>query len=82
MTGRRRAINQDVVEGLVSAFADARENPDVWAVILTGAGDVAFSAGADLKAMERSAGGPDQNTASIRRGPRVGVDDLHQHIRH
>ncbi len=59
-----------------------RENPDVWAVILTGAGDVAFSAGADLKAMERSAGGPDQNTASIRRGPRVGVDDLHQHIRY
>ena len=31
------------------AFADFRDDPEVWVAILTGAGDRAFSAGADLK---------------------------------
>ncbi|MDA1347336.1 MAG: enoyl-CoA hydratase-related protein [Chloroflexi bacterium] len=31
------------------AFSDFRDDPEVWVAILTGAGDRAFSAGADLK---------------------------------
>ncbi len=31
------------------AFADFRDDPELWVAILTGAGDRAFSAGADLK---------------------------------
>ena len=42
------ALNADVVEGLRAAFHDAKSNPDVGAVILTGAGEKAFVAGADI----------------------------------
>ncbi len=42
------ALNAEVMDGLQSAFAAATENPDVGAVILTGAGEKAFVAGADI----------------------------------
>ncbi len=42
------ALNAEVVDGLDAAFAAARENPAVGAVILTGAGEKAFVAGADI----------------------------------
>jgi enoyl-CoA hydratase len=42
------ALNAEVVEALHAAFAAARENPEVAAVILTGAGEKAFVAGADI----------------------------------
>lgn len=45
----RNAINPAVRRALIEAFADASVNPDVWLVILTGAGDRAFCAGGDLK---------------------------------
>ena len=54
------AINADVRRGLAEAFDDFRRDPETWVAILTGAGDRAFSAGADLKEMSQrsqSAGG-------------------------
>ncbi len=44
------ALNGEVVEGLRTAFHDAKSNPDVGAIILTGAGEKAFVAGADISA--------------------------------
>jgi enoyl-CoA hydratase len=42
------ALNAEVLDALRAAFADAKENPDVGAVVLTGAGEKAFVAGADI----------------------------------
>ncbi len=42
------ALNSEVIEGLRTAFHDAKSNGDVGAVILTGAGEKAFVAGADI----------------------------------
>ncbi len=42
------ALNNQTVKELHSAFLDFRANPDVKAVILTGSGDKAFIAGADI----------------------------------
>ena len=46
----RNALNPAVGEGFSDAFDEAESNPDVRAVIVTGAGDKVFSAGMDLKA--------------------------------
>jgi enoyl-CoA hydratase len=45
---KRNALNLDVMRALRGAFADARASSSVRAVVLTGAGDDAFCAGADL----------------------------------
>jgi enoyl-CoA hydratase/carnithine racemase len=45
----RNAVSADVTAGLAAAVAATEADPDIWAVVLTGAGDQAFSAGADLK---------------------------------
>ncbi|MGA8849273.1 MAG: enoyl-CoA hydratase-related protein [Dehalococcoidia bacterium] len=45
----RNALNSEVRRGLNQVFVDFRDNPDLWVAILTGAGDTAFSAGADIK---------------------------------
>ena len=45
----RNAMNREVWDGLIKAWADVRDNPDVWVAIVTGAGDKAFSSGQDLK---------------------------------
>jgi enoyl-CoA hydratase len=42
------ALNAEVLEGLRATFHDTKSNPDVGAVILTGAGEKAFVAGADI----------------------------------
>ncbi len=47
----RNAINRGVREGLFEAWRRVEEEDDVLAAILTGAGDRAFCAGADLKEM-------------------------------
>ena len=49
----RNAINRAVTIGLGDALDEAEHDRDVWAVIVTGAGDKAFCAGADLKAVAR-----------------------------
>ena len=45
---RRNAMSFGVMQGLRQAIARARENDEVRVVVLTGAGDKAFCAGADL----------------------------------
>jgi len=47
------AINAEVSNAVAEALAAAEKDPEVAAVILTGAGGKAFSAGADLKAVSR-----------------------------
>ena len=48
---RRNALSWDVVSGMRDAVAAARTDPDVRVVVITGAGDRAFCAGADLTGM-------------------------------
>lgn len=43
------AISQETLRALTEAWIKVRDDPDVWAAIITGTGDRAFSAGADLK---------------------------------
>lgn len=45
----RNAMNSAMAEALDVAFDDLAADDDVWAVVLTGAGDQAFCAGQDLK---------------------------------
>ena len=49
----RNAVNAAVHVGLGEALETAEKNPEIRVVILTGAGDQAFCAGADLKALSR-----------------------------
>jgi len=59
------AINATGLDELFQVFADFKENPEAWVCILTGAGDRAFVAGADInvlydnhdKGLERSLAG-------------------------
>jgi enoyl-CoA hydratase/carnithine racemase len=60
---RRNAMSFGVMDGLRSAFARARDDADVRVVVLTGAGDKAFCAGADL-----GGGGIANNAASAHDG--------------
>lgn len=46
----RNAMNRAAAIALSDALDDCASDDDVWAVVLTGAGDKAFSAGMDLKA--------------------------------
>jgi enoyl-CoA hydratase/carnithine racemase len=43
------AMNMEAVRELHEAIVDFRDNPDLWVGIITGAGEKAFSAGADIK---------------------------------
>src|SRR5258708_19506440 len=46
---KRNAINGDVVAGIAKGYRDAHDDKSVRVIVLTGAGDKAFSAGADLQ---------------------------------
>jgi crotonobetainyl-CoA hydratase len=49
----RNAVNWAVAEGLGRALELADSDGEIWAFVVTGAGDKAFCAGADLKAVSR-----------------------------
>ena len=49
----RNAVNGAVSIAVGDALEHANNDPDVWAVVITGAGDKSFCAGADLKAISR-----------------------------
>lgn len=49
----RNAVNRAVAEGLGQALETADSDREIWAFVVTGAGDKAFCAGADLKAVSR-----------------------------
>jgi len=51
----RNALNAAVRQGLFDGFARFNDDVDARVLVLTGAGDVAFSAGADLKEMADTA---------------------------
>jgi len=57
----RNAFRTKTVEELTDAFLDARWDPAVGVVVLTGAGDKAFCSGGDQK--ERGQGGYSPGTA-------------------
>ena len=46
---KRNAINADVIAGIRAGYRAAHADADVRAIVLTGAGDKAFCAGADLQ---------------------------------
>ncbi|TXJ17397.1 MAG: enoyl-CoA hydratase/isomerase family protein [Afipia sp.] len=46
---KRNALNASVIGGIVDGFRSAHEDNDVRVIVLTGAGDKAFCAGADLQ---------------------------------
>lgn len=49
----RNAVNGAVSTAIGDALEEAQRDPEVWAVVITGAGDKSFCAGADLKAIAR-----------------------------
>jgi crotonobetainyl-CoA hydratase len=58
----RNAVNRDVSLELGHALEQAEHEDSVWVIVLTGAGDKAFSAGADLKARTQGAPMMDPNS--------------------
>ena len=48
------ALNADVSREMHEAMVDFRDDPDLWVAIITGAGDRAFSAGADIKGFRQA----------------------------
>jgi enoyl-CoA hydratase len=57
---QRNALNVEVLRGLIDAFGGAQE-PEVRVVVLTGAGDRAFCAGADLAGVAADASAVEQH---------------------
>ena len=48
------AVDPEMHQDLIEAWTRFRDDPDAWVAILTGAGEKAFSAGADLKKDRKS----------------------------
>src|SRR5476649_1159275 len=46
---KRNALNGEVIAGIARGYRDAHDDRDVRVIVLTGAGDKAFCAGADLQ---------------------------------
>ena len=73
---RMNAIDSETSRELLRAFSDFRDDDQAWVAILTGAGERAFSAGADLVEMSKSfpAGGAlvDVPFGGITRGIDIG----------
>ena len=60
------AINREAWEGLTNAWISVRDDPEVWVGVVTGAGEKAFSSGADLKEMAEFLMTPeDKRTGSL-----------------
>jgi naphthoate synthase len=76
----RNAFRTTTVGELTDAFLDARWDPAVGVVVLTGAGDNAFCAGGDQK--ERGQGGYAPGAAGATSQRPMDVEALHSSIRH
>jgi enoyl-CoA hydratase/carnithine racemase len=85
---QRNAVNVTVNKALLAAFEDARADDDVQVVVLTGAGEKVFCAGADLGGMRENAGPVGQHQdrslfadvlAELRRLPKPVVGRINGH---
>ena len=63
------AFSNEVLDGLLEALDKAEQDKDIRAVIITGSGEKAFSAGADVKAMTTST--PEEAEAFTKKGQAV-----------
>jgi enoyl-CoA hydratase/carnithine racemase len=54
---QRNALNGDALGALTGALRDAKDDPELRAIVLTGSGDKAFCAGADLRGVAGKDGG-------------------------
>ncbi len=76
----RNAFRTKTVAELTDAFLDARWDPSVGVVVLTGSGDKAFCSGGDQK--ERGQGGYAPGAAGAADARPMDVEALHSAIRH
>jgi len=76
----RNAFRTKTVAELTDAFLDARWDPSVGVVVLTGSGDKAFCSGGDQK--ERGQGGYAPSAAGPADARPMDVEALHSAIRH
>ena len=60
---KRNALNGGVIAGIARGYREAHDDKDVRVIVLTGTGDKAFCAGADLSS------GADTFDRDARRGP-------------
>src|SRR4029078_4171515 len=75
----RNAFRTTTVAELTDAFLDARWDPAIGVVVLTGAGDKAFCSGGDQK--ERGQGGDATGAAGAASQRPMGVAELHSATR-
>jgi enoyl-CoA hydratase len=52
---RRNALSIGLTRSLTEALAELDDDPDVWAIAITGTGELAFCAGTDLKELDERA---------------------------
>ncbi|MCA9524210.1 MAG: enoyl-CoA hydratase/isomerase family protein, partial [Myxococcales bacterium] len=62
----RNCVDGETASLLDAAWTRFRDDPDLWVAVLTGAGDKAFCAGADLGAIETLGPGPDASPHEVR----------------
>jgi len=67
----RNSLAPEVVMGLQNAYYEFKDNDDLWVAILTGAGDKAFCAGADIRGFVPAPGA--QPGAGPQRAPRTPI---------
>jgi crotonobetainyl-CoA hydratase len=63
----RNAMNREMAEQLNTTYDELAQDDDVWAVVLTGAGDRAFCAGQDLKEVQSRVAAAESGDAAPRR---------------
>ncbi|MEE8398424.1 MAG: enoyl-CoA hydratase-related protein [Desulfobacterales bacterium] len=70
------AQNFDLTSELREAMIDFRDDPNLWVAIITGAGDRAFSAGADIKGFQPASDEDVRAVQAQAQGPPVRADTI------
>ena len=69
------ALDPETLAGLTACWEEIRDNPEVWVAIVTGAGERAFCAGADLKkTIPARPGATDENWRVFQPSARNAID--------
>ncbi len=74
--GKLNALNRDLIDEIHDHLADFQSDPNVRVIILTGSGDKAFVAGADITEFSRF--GPQEAAALVQYGNQVLFDFIAQ----